>query len=482
MAYHINRSVFEEIAAFLAVRLRSRAKREAFWHAVFVDALDRPPFPQADDPLEAARQMVGLMLDYEDIVAGEPVLAHALRRSRGESTAVRADIDRWIAHIIAENAPTSARVRDVPIAETTFMPGNTPPSTPLPSTPFTVPPYRPLIRLLHHPRLQNRSVRTTLFIGGALLLGILALALIRVVTLLAVVATVATTDETAVTLTPDDGQRASGGRGTLEGQLTARAAQTFNAAVTSTPDAVTSAALAAAAYNPARANALWTPFAQNFDGVAMALVPAGCFMMGSTDVEIAEALAIGARPDLIAAEQPAHEQCFEQPFWIDLTEVTNATYAGETSARANRPRTFVTWTQAREACARRGARLPTEREWEYAARGHSNLVYPWGNTFEASRAVSYASASVQSEDVGSRPGGVSWVGALDLSGNVREWTSSLPAPYPYTAETHESDDETQRARVLRGGAWRSDGYLLRAAYRDSTDPSNNTGFRCARDA
>jgi serine/threonine protein kinase/Tol biopolymer transport system component len=216
----------------------------------------------------------------------------------------------------------------------------------------------------------------------------------------------------------------------------------------------------------------WTPVIQDFDGVEMVLVPAGCFMMGSED---------GGN-----GERPVHEICFEEPFWIDRTEVTNAQYgsSGEFSGD-NRPRENVTWFNARDFCESRGARLPTEAEWEYAARGPEGWTYPWGNEFVSDNVVWDENSGGHTAEVSSRPGGASWVGALDMSGNVWEWVSSLHEPYPYSAsDGRESNIGTSSARVLRAGAWSgSNPDLLRAAYRVSRDPGSWNlvwGFRCAR--
>ncbi|NDJ54686.1 MAG: SUMF1/EgtB/PvdO family nonheme iron enzyme [Chloroflexi bacterium] len=113
-------------------------------------------------------------------------------------------------------------------------------------------------------------------------------------------------------------------------------------------------------------NAAWTPFTMTLAGAEMAL---GCFMMGSVD------------------ESPVHQICFEQPFWIDLTEVTNAAYGSvglaAWSSAPNEPRNQVTRFDAVAHCEARGARLPTEVEWEYVARGPDSLLYPWGNDYLA---------------------------------------------------------------------------------------------------
>ncbi|HEC21824.1 MAG TPA: TIR domain-containing protein, partial [Chloroflexi bacterium] len=205
------------------------------------------------------------------------------------------------------------------------------------------------------------------------------------------------------------------------------------AAVTSEPTADP----VALAYTLARAgvssNDGWTPFIQEFEGVPMALVPAGCFQMGSANEE--------------SNEQPVHEVCFEEPFWIDVYEVTNARYGSagceEYSSEDDQPRNCVNWFEAVAHCESRGARLPTEAEWEYAARGPDGLLYPWGDEFVALNAVYGDDSGGRPAVVGSRPGGVSWVGALDMSGNLWEWVSSIYAFYPYDPDDgREADGES----------------------------------------
>jgi formylglycine-generating enzyme required for sulfatase activity len=216
-------------------------------------------------------------------------------------------------------------------------------------------------------------------------------------------------------------------------------------------------------------NADWTPHYDTFNGFEMALVPIGCFMMGSTDGE--------------DDEKPVNQQCFDQPFWIDRYEVTNQQYGSE--GNSNRPRAGVTWFQARDFCVQRGARLPTEREWEYAARGPSNLVYPWGNDFVPDNVVYSGNSNQQSADVGSRHKGDSWVDASDLSGNLWEWVSSVYQPYPYkTDDGRELDtDSTAIRRLLRGGSGLDYGSAVRASDRFDVAPTyaaGSIGFRCAR--
>jgi iron(II)-dependent oxidoreductase len=216
----------------------------------------------------------------------------------------------------------------------------------------------------------------------------------------------------------------------------------------------------------------WTPIIREFDGVPMALVPVGCFVMGSPT-------SWGDN------ESPNHEQCIEAPYWIDVYEVTNAQY-GSTGAFAgpNRPRDSVTWYDAYEHCEGRGARLPNEVEWEYTARGPDGLLYPWGNEYVEENMVRGRNAEGQTDDVGSRPGGVSWVGAHDMSGNVWEWTRSLYEPYPYdAADGREPGPESRRARTIRGGSWNI-AFDVTGSYRNLYGPDvalNTGGFRCVRD-
>lgn len=238
-------------------------------------------------------------------------------------------------------------------------------------------------------------------------------------------------------------------------------------------------ALIQLAENGVQSNADWQPYSQTFNDIQMMLVPAGCFDMGSNYGN--------------SNEKPVEEFCFEQPFWIDRTEVTQADFSRLNGVKSldnyfsgdNHPVERITWYEARDFCALRDARLPTEAEWEYATRGPNELPYPWGNGFIPDNVVYRETVNNQTAEVGSRPNGVSWVGALDISGNVWEWVSSAYLPYPYVlGDGREDQNKTDVSRGLRGGAFNSNTFLLRAAYRNRNYPTfqgSYIGFRCAKD-
>jgi len=228
-------------------------------------------------------------------------------------------------------------------------------------------------------------------------------------------------------------------------------------------------------YAQVRSNSEWSPIIQVFDGVEMVLVPVGCFTLGSNTGDSDEA--------------PAHQMCVERPFWIDRTEVTNEAY-GSTGyvTRPNHHRDSVNLTEAQVFCASRGARIPTEAEWEYAARGPDSWVYPWGNAFIPDNVVYENNSNATSAEVGSHPGGASWVGALDMSGNLWEWTTTIYEgyEYPYDATDGREDPENLYAsRVIRGGSWSNPAGFQRASARKDKHPTLEwyvyVGFRCVRD-
>ena len=231
-------------------------------------------------------------------------------------------------------------------------------------------------------------------------------------------------------------------------------------------------------------------------GVSMRLVPAGEFSMGSDD-----------KTNVIA--QPVHP-VYVDAFYMDKYEATNESYtACVEDSQCRRPRQpgsitrptyynnpnfvdypvlYVDFQMAKAYCAWRDARLPTEAEWEKAARGTDGRVYPWESQ---ERNCSYSNLSGCSEDttpVDAYEQGQSPYGVYDLSGNVWEWTSTLYQPYPYDPDDGREDITSTEKRVLRGGAWHSFGAKsgpARSGTRLELDPSYYgayVGIRCARDA
>jgi len=227
------------------------------------------------------------------------------------------------------------------------------------------------------------------------------------------------------------------------------------------------------------------PVERSFSGVPMVIVPTGCFVMGSNnDAE---------------DESPIHVQCVDHLFWIDKFEVTNeqfnrlggnAVSSGDWE-KPNHPRTSVTWFEANDYCKQRDARLPTELEWEYAARGIHSLIYPWGNEWNEDNLVWIGNSENQAQEIGNLiPESASWVGAYDMSGNVWEWVSTIydqiQYPYPYSFNDGRENEYHQTSeRVIRGGSWRSssDPERFRLSDREGKSPllqNSDIGFRCVR--
>lgn len=222
----------------------------------------------------------------------------------------------------------------------------------------------------------------------------------------------------------------------------------------------------------------------------MVNVPAGEFLMG-TDM--------GGNAD----EKPQHRVYLDE-FWIDQTEVTNAQYqqcvqAGrcakpgyfgfvniyQYTERQSYPVEDVTWEDAVAYCAWAAKRLPTEAEWEKAARGTDGRVYPWGNTWDANKANTMESREQDTRAVGSYPGGASPYGALDMAGNVREWVADWYSESYYASSPARNPPGPSNGtrRVVRGGEWPYFRDAARTAARFFSLPSHTISgwsFRCAR--
>lgn len=156
---------------------------------------------------------------------------------------------------------------------------------------------------------------------------------------------------------------------------------------------------------------------------------------------------------------------------------------------ADHPVSESTWQGAVAFCAWRGARLPTEAEWEAAARGKEGRTYPWGETPPTPEHAVFGRGRGETDPVGRHPKGATPEGVFDLAGNQAEWTSSLFKPYPYDAADGREDSKATGERVTRGGDHVFDVApdQLAGSFRDgfSRNPRRghrHIGFRCAKDA
>jgi len=231
------------------------------------------------------------------------------------------------------------------------------------------------------------------------------------------------------------------------------------------------------------------------DNADLVCVPAGEFLMGSADSD----------RDAENSEKPQHKVELDA-FWIDRTEVTNAQYnqcvqAGKCTASSyasdsryngdTQPVVGVTWNDATTYCEWAGRRLPTEAQWEKAARGTDGRLYPWGNQMAtcdyAVVAVTYDSETGCGKKttwpVGSKPRGASPYGALDMAGNVWEWVEDRydAEYYANSPLKNPTGPSSGSDRLLRGFGWYYDTGGVRAAYRGYADPDTPLdyfGFRC----
>jgi serine/threonine-protein kinase len=221
-------------------------------------------------------------------------------------------------------------------------------------------------------------------------------------------------------------------------------------------------------------------------GTEEVLIPEGEFSMGSTTG--------------LPNERPVH-QVYLDAYYIDKYEVTNSQYrkcvdAGacqppsrtryyDNSKYAKHPVVYVDWFSANAYCTWRGARLPTEAEWEKAARGTDERIYPWGNSMSCEFANAYECNNNGTVPVGSYPKGKSPYGVYDMAGNVWEWVSDSfdPDYYTYSPKSNPTGPPESIGRAFRGGAWISIPDTFRSSFRAGFGyllSDGGVGFRCAR--
>ena len=234
----------------------------------------------------------------------------------------------------------------------------------------------------------------------------------------------------------------------------------------------------------------------------MVYIPGGTFQMGSNHGD--------------DDEQPVHTVTLS-PYWIDSTEVTNAMYEqcvqdgacdppSNTSSNTrdnyfgnskydNFPVIYVSWYDAKAYCEWAGKQLPTEAQWEFAARGTDGRIYPWGDSIINNSAnfcdtncpfewktKTYNDGYSDTAPVGSYESGKSPFGVYDMAGNVFEWVADWYGMYLSSSQTDPTGPSSGDYRVLRGGAWYIDESGIRTSFRpwDAPDYSyDNYGFRCS---
>ncbi len=240
------------------------------------------------------------------------------------------------------------------------------------------------------------------------------------------------------------------------------------------------------------------------DGAPMVLVPAGSFPMG---------VPAGDR-DGDRDEYPRHE-VYLDAFYIDKYEVTNGRYLAFVKATGHRvpqnpqnptrnlwqgvaisesltdrPVVNVDWYDAEAYCQWAGKRLPTEAEWEKAAKGTEDRRFPWGNVEPTAKHLNYNQQWIGEKTlmpVGSYEAGKSPYGAYDMAGNVWEWVADWydPTYYEKSPAKNPKGPETGTHKVLRSSGWQVETPLVRIFTRVKSDPTirnESTGFRCAKDA
>jgi len=259
---------------------------------------------------------------------------------------------------------------------------------------------------------------------------------------------------------------------------------------------------------------------RDIDGMVQAYIPAGTYLRGSTEDEVAFGINLCRQH-----YQPCNSWYYERefppnevtlsPFLIDQNEVTNQQYkncvdAGscteplvckkgeptyQDSQMADHPVICVSWEEASKYCEWVGGRLPTEAEWEYAFRGENSLIFPWGDEFVGSN-LNYCDVNCdqghadnafddgykRTAPVGSLQSGVSWSGLNNQGGNVSEWVSDWFGEYEQGDLNNPTGPTSGTQKMIKGCSWYSPAAYCRGAARGSVDPDTRfdfLGFRCA---
>jgi formylglycine-generating enzyme required for sulfatase activity len=244
------------------------------------------------------------------------------------------------------------------------------------------------------------------------------------------------------------------------------------------------------------------------DGAAMVWVPAGAFRMGLSGDDVKSLLkareGYGWQESYFTDQRPAHQVTLDG-YWIYKCEVTVAQFRKFCTATNHPlppqpkwsgdafPVVNVTWEDADAYAEWAGARLPTEAEWEKAARGSDGRYYPWGPNWDEEKCNNWSDHlesaggfhAFRGAAVGSYPGGASPYGVMDLAGNAWEWCADWydPGYYATSPARNPTGPKDGDMRVLRGGSWGSSSKSVLATCRNAEAPDlsyhDDGGFRCA---
>jgi formylglycine-generating enzyme required for sulfatase activity len=276
-------------------------------------------------------------------------------------------------------------------------------------------------------------------------------------------------------------------------KMTAEAAAFESAYATQTAQAPTATPIPTTTPEPSEGEVRVSPV----DGMEMIYIPKGPFWMGARDDDEKAQL----------QEKPLHE-VFIEGFWMDRTMVTNGMYlrcieSGKCTPPAysndpdtyfgkkeylNYPVVYINWDQAKVYCHTVNRRLPTEAEWEKAARGIDGRLYPWGNNPPDGELANFNNAYIDVQPTGRYLKGASPYGVLDMAGNAREWINDWYSEYYYgesasiEVPVNPTGPVEGKEKVLRGGAFNDAEIYLRTTSRLKhvpNSPGNNRGFRCA---
>lgn len=236
------------------------------------------------------------------------------------------------------------------------------------------------------------------------------------------------------------------------------------------------------------------------DGAQMVHIPAGIFTMGSTAADIAAIRAQhpGAKAALFEGEQPQHRVTLDD-YFIYKYPVTVAQFRRFSEATGQdpphvpswpleetQPVINVNWHEANAYAEWAGVRLPTEAQWEKAARGTNALTYPWGNSWDPTKCCHSVGSqrNYRTAPIGATPAGRSPYGVEEMAGNVWEWCADWYYVFYYqsTPSLNPRGPSHAAQHVIRGGSWHDlDAYAFRCAYRNMSDPlqkASYLGFRC----